>query len=83
MTTNFPGSAQVVVRSLWDDRGGHQLAGVLLEGRYRIDDVRKRTGIRSAVFAKILTILQKNNIPLAVPGVRVETPMGMVASTYV
>ena len=77
------GSAQVVVRSLWDDRGGHQLAGVLLEGRYRIDDVRKRTGIRSAVLAKILTILQKNSIPLAVPGVRVEAPMGMVASTYV
>ena len=77
------GSAQVVVRSLWDDRGGHQLAGVLLEGRYRIDDVRKRTGIRSAVLAKILTILQENSIPLAVPGVRVEAPMGMVASTYV
>ncbi len=34
----IPGSAQVVVRSLWDDRGGHQSAGVFLEARYRIDD---------------------------------------------
>lgn len=69
----IPGSAQVVVRSLWDDRGGHQLAGVLLEARYCIDDVRKRTAIRSTVLTEVLTILQKNNIPLAVPGVRIES----------
>lgn len=79
----IPGSAQVVVRSLWDDRGGHQLAGVLLEGRYRIEDVRRRTGIRSGVLSKILVILQKNNIPLAVPGVRVEAPVGAVSSSYI
>ncbi len=73
----IPGSAQVVVRSLWDDRGGHQLAGVLLEGRYHIDDVRKRTAIRSTVLTKVLTIFQKNGVPLAVPGVRIEsTPTG-------
>ncbi len=69
----IPGSAQVVVRSLWDDRGGHQLAGVLLEGRYRIDDVRKRTAIRSTVLGEVLTILQKNGIPLAIPGVKIES----------
>lgn len=71
--TVIPGSAQVVVRSLWDDRGGHQLAGVLLEGRYRINDVRKRTAIRSTVLTAILGILQKTRIPLAVQGVRVDS----------
>lgn len=70
----IPGSAQVVVRSLWDDTGGHQLSGVLLEGRYRIDDVRKRTAIRSTVLTAILTIFQENDIPLAIPGVRIESP---------
>lgn len=69
----IPGSAQVVVRSLWDDRGGHQLAGVLLEGRYRINDVRKRTAIRSTVLTAVLAILQKNRIPLAIQGVRVDS----------
>lgn len=58
-------SAQIVVRSLWDDDRGHLLAGVLLEGRYRIEDVRKRTAIRSDVLERILTSLQENNIPLA------------------
>lgn len=69
----IPGSAQVVVRSLWDDRGGHALAGVLLEGRYRIKDVRKRTAIRSTVLTAVLAILQKHHIPLAIQGVRVES----------
>ncbi|PID72655.1 MAG: hypothetical protein CSB34_00950 [Desulfobulbus propionicus] len=68
----IPGTAQVVVRSLWDDRGGHQLAGVLLEARYYIDDVRKRTKIRSTVLTDVLTILRENNIPLAMPSVRIE-----------
>ncbi|HIP82159.1 MAG TPA: mechanosensitive ion channel family protein [Desulfocapsa sulfexigens] len=69
----IPGSAQVVVRSLWDDRGGHQLAGVLLEGRYHINNVRRRTSIRSTVLTEVLKIFQKNNIPLAIPGVRIES----------
>ena len=69
----IPGSAQVVVRSLWDDRGGHQLAGVLLEGRYHINNVRRRTLIRSTVLTEVLKIFQKNNIPLAIPGVRIES----------
>ena len=70
----IPGTAQMVVRSLWDDRGGHQLAGVLLEGRYRIDDVRKRTAIRSTVLTEVLVLFQKHNIPLATFGVKVESP---------
>ena len=70
----IPGSAQVVIRSLWDDRGGHQLAGVLLEGRYNIENVRKRTAIRSIVLSKVLKFLRENHIPLAVAGLRIESP---------
>ena len=70
----IPGSAQVVVRSLWDDRGGHQLAGVLLEGRYNIENVRKRTAIRSIVLSKVLKSLRENHIPLAVAGLRIDSP---------
>ncbi len=68
----IPGSAQVVVRSLWDDKDGHQPAGVLLEGRYKIKNVRRRTSIRSTVLTEILKIFQKNDVPLAVPGLRIE-----------
>ncbi len=66
------GSTQVVVRSLWDDRGGHQLAGVLLEARYRIDDVRRRTVIRSQVLSDILVSLRDNKVPLALPEVKIN-----------
>ncbi len=58
-------SATVVVRSLWDDTRGHIMAGVLIEGRYRVEEVRNRTVIRSRVLEKILKILQENKIPLA------------------
>lgn len=67
------GSGQVVVRSLWDDRGGHQLAGVLLEARYRIEDVRNRTRIRSKVLTKVLKNLRDHQIPLAAPRVQIES----------
>ncbi len=68
-----PGSAQVVVRSLWDDQGGHQLAGVLLEARYRIEDVRKRTAIRSRVLADLLENLRDNRVPLATPLIHIQS----------
>jgi len=77
----IPGSAQVVVRSLWDDRGGHQLAGVLLEGRYHINNVRRRTSIRSTVLTEVLKIFQKNDVPLAIPGVRIEPGVNRSAMT--
>ena len=60
-------SAQIVIRSLWDDNQGHLLAGVLVEARYRIENCRKRTEIRSEVFQAILEGLRRNNIPLATP----------------
>jgi small-conductance mechanosensitive channel len=61
----LPDSATIVVRSLWDDAQGHLMAGVLVEGRYRIEDVRKRTVVRSEVLEKLLKALQQNSIPMA------------------
>lgn len=61
----IPESASIVVRSLWDDSQGHLMAGVLVEGRYRIEEVRKRTVVRSEVLEKLLTALQQNGIPMA------------------
>ncbi len=61
----IPDTAQLVTRSLWDDNRGHLLSGVLLEVRYRIPDVRARTGIRSVVLEKLLVAFKANNIPLA------------------
>lgn len=29
----FPDTAEAIVRSLWDEEGGHMLSGILLEGR--------------------------------------------------
>ncbi|MBC8870854.1 MAG: mechanosensitive ion channel family protein [Planctomycetes bacterium] len=64
-------SATIVVRSLWDDAQGHLMAGVLVEGRYRIEDVRKRTVVRSEVLERLLKALQQNGIPMASQPVQV------------
>ncbi|MCK5917736.1 MAG: mechanosensitive ion channel family protein [Cocleimonas sp.] len=61
----IPDTAQLVTRSLWDDTRGHLLSGILLEVRYRIPDVRQRTGIRSIVLEKLLIAFRKKNISLA------------------
>jgi small-conductance mechanosensitive channel len=66
-------TAEIVVRSLWDDDRGHTLAGVLMEGRYRIEDVRHRTKIRSGVLKNLTKAFQREGIPLASPRVRVQT----------
>ena len=68
----IPETATVVVRSLWDDSRGHLMAGVLVEGRYRIEDVRKRTAIRSEVLERLLEGLQKNDVPLAAQPVQIR-----------
>jgi small-conductance mechanosensitive channel len=65
------GTVDLVVRSLWDDTRGHLLAGVLLEGRYRIEDVRDRTRIRSRVLVNILEDLREASIPLPAAAVQV------------
>lgn len=69
----LPDTADVIVRSLWDDSGGHMLSGVLFEGRYKILNVRDRSRIRSRVLMNIATACQEADVPLASPRVRVET----------
>jgi len=68
----IPDTGQILVRSLWDDARGHLLAGVLLEGRYRLDDVRARSRIRSVVLTNLLADLKAAGIPYPAPRVIVE-----------
>ncbi len=68
----LPDSAQTIVRSL-DDAQGKMLTGILIEARYRIGDVRKRTLIRSDVLQKVLEELKAHNIPVATPKMRLES----------
>ncbi len=68
----LPDTAEIVVRSLWDDRGGHMGSGVLMEGRYRIEDVRNRTKVRSEVLKNLSRALKADGIPLASPRLRIE-----------
>ena len=60
----------IVIRSLWDDNQGHQMAGILIEGRYRIEDVKCRTPIRSKVLQSVHKALKENNIPYAAQPVK-------------
>lgn len=59
------GTPQVVIRSVWDTTRGHLHAGILMEGRYRIADVRDRTRIRSGVLENLVADLAAAEIPLA------------------
>lgn len=65
------GSAEIVVRSLWHDDGGHMNSGILVEGRYRIPDIRERTRIRSQVLKNILRDFKAADIKLAAPTIKV------------
>ncbi len=67
----LPDTAQTIIRSV-DDSQGRMLTGVLVEARYKIEDVRMRTLIRSEVLQKVLESLQENNIPIATPIMRLE-----------
>jgi len=64
-------SADIVVRSLWHDDGGHMNSGILVEGRYRIPDIRTRTRVRSEVLKNILTDFKQAGISLAAPTIKV------------
>lgn len=55
-------TTEVVVRSLWDEESGALGSGVLMEGRYKISDVRERTRIRSRVLTNLLKEFRINNI---------------------
>ena len=61
------GTPEVLVRSLWDVTRGHVTGGILMEGRYKISDVRDRTRVRSAVFESLMRGLREADIHLAVP----------------
>lgn len=56
------GTAEVVVRSLWDEESGALGSGVLMEGRYKINNVKERTRIRSRVLTDLLRAFKVNNI---------------------
>jgi len=60
----IPGTAEVVVRSIWDQSRGILLSGALLEARYRVKEIRERTRIRSRVLEKIVEECRKEEISL-------------------
>ena len=55
-------TAEIVVRSLWDEEGGALGSGVLMEGRYKIENVKERTRIRSRILIALLKKFKENNI---------------------
>ena len=60
----LPDTGAMIVRSIWDDKQGLYSSGVMLEARYFIEDVRKRTDIRAEVLERLLEELKANNIPM-------------------
>lgn len=66
----IPGSGTVVIRSIWDDEQGHMLSGVLYEARYRLEDVKRRTGIRSEVLERLISAFKAEEIPMAAVPIR-------------
>ena len=63
------GTSQVIIRNV-DDSQGHLLTGIMAEARYQINDVKRRTLIRSQVLKAVLAALQAHNIPVATPLMR-------------
>ena len=59
------GTTSVVIRSIWDDDQGHLLSGVLYEARYRLEDVKTRTTLRSTVLEKLIKSFNDNEISMA------------------
>ncbi len=66
-------TADIVVRGVWDDDRGHQLSGVLVEGRYFIEDVRDRTRVRSQVLRNLIQHLNTAKIPFATQRMRITS----------
>jgi len=59
------GTTSVVIRSIWDDDQGHLLSGVLYEARYRLEDVKTRTVLRSTVLESLIEVFQEHGIDMA------------------
>jgi len=64
------GTVEVMLISMWDDARGNLLPGLLFEGRYKIEEVRDRTRVRSSALEALLLALRKEGIPL--PASRVQ-----------
>ena len=64
------GTTTVVVRSIWDDDQGHMLSGVLYEARYKLEDVKRRTTLRSEVLEQIIGAFKREGIPMTALPVR-------------
>lgn len=64
------GTTTVVIRSIWDDDQGHMLSGVLFEARYRLEDVKRRTTLRSEVLEQLIGAFKKAGIPMAALPIR-------------
>lgn len=71
--TIIPNTADIVVRSVWDDDRGHTLSGVLVEGRYLIENIRDRTRIRSQVLRSLINHLNSAGIPFATQRMRIKS----------
>jgi small-conductance mechanosensitive channel len=59
------GTVTVVIRSIWDDEQGHMLSGVLYEARYKLEDVKQRTPLRSIALESLIKAFKANNIPMS------------------
>lgn len=65
-------SADIMVRELWSDNGGHLLSGVLIEGRYLLQDVKVRTRVRSLVLRNVLKHFRNEGIHFASPEFKMQ-----------
>ena len=68
----IPGTADVLLRELWHDEGGHQPSGVLMEGRYKLIEIKKRTPVRSEILRNVLSHFHKEGIRFASPEIRLN-----------
>ena len=60
----IPSSGAVVVKSIWSRDQGLLSAGVLLEGRFRVENVRDRTVTRSAILRDLMRAFKAHGVPL-------------------
>jgi len=63
--TIIPDTADIVVRGVWNDERGHDLSGILVEGRYFIENIRDRTRIRSQVLRSLISHFKDERISFA------------------
>jgi len=67
-------ASSVVVRSLYDEAGGYMHQGILVEGRFYIPDITKRTPIRSSFLIALKTTFDAKGIHFVRPGLASDPP---------